>query len=407
MPLFEFIAVDEGGQEVTGSTEAGDERGAVELLRARSLLVVDMEEVARAPAAAGDHGALRPARRRRGRLRERERVLFFREMALMLRSGLTLLQSLEVCARQSPRARLTDSLERMALAIQSGTSLSGAMAEEPRLFSRLQVKLVESAEATGELDPTFEQMAEEIERRAVVRRRVLTGLMYPSVVMLVSLGVAVFLILKVVPRFATFFARRGVPLPPVTKALVGVSGWIQANGPLILVLVALLALTAAVTRRSAPGRHLMDRGGLRLPVIGRLLTVSSMWRLARTLSALLRSGRTILESLRITSGVLGNRAVAASVAQASDRILEGRDLASSLAGGPIPPQVPQIIGVGERSGELTSVLDDLARFYEQELEISLQRLSSLVEPAMILFVGGMVGFVYVAFFQAVFQLVNR
>lgn len=404
MPTFQYTAVDTRGREVEGKLDASDERAAVQDLRDRSLLVMDVGEALRTAEATSENSSFLHSI---GPVRERDRVIFLRQMALMVRSGLTLLQSLRICGRQTQRRSLRLCIDRMVDAIQSGQSFSSAMEDSRAHFPTLAVKLIETAEATGELDPVLERIADDMENRSQVKTRLITGLAYPAIVFIVSIGVAGFLILRVIPKFSNFFAQRNVELPAMTRALLDLSAWIQASWPVLLGMLAASLFGFGLAYATPRGRLLLDSFVLRLPVIGRLLTLASMTRFAQALAAMLGSGVTILESLRITRGLIGNSAIAHSLGQARERILGGSDLSSSLATPSIPLLVRQVIGVGERSGALSGALSDLGKFYQRELEGNLQRMSAIVEPMMILVVGGMVGFVYIAFFQAIFQLVNR
>lgn len=408
MPVFQYMAVTNAGKEVSGTTEAPDEQSAIAALRKQSWMVLDLKPVAAKKKEPKDAQEKRKPmiRQRAGWVRERDRIHFFRQMALMIRSGLTLLQALQVCGRQSSRARLARCIERISASIQSGQSLSAAMAREDKQFQNLTVKLVESSEATGELDPVLEEVADLLERKVRLRANLLTSLLYPAIVFIVSVAVAVFLMVSVIPKFAGFFAQKNVELPATTKALLDISAWFREYGIYVLAVIAMGLIALAITAAFPKGRQWFDHMVLRVPVVGNLLLTAAMSRLSTTLSSLVRSGVTLLESLRITQGVLGNHAVATRVEDTADRILRGENLAAGLSMEPIPPLVSQVIGVGERSGALTKALEDLGKFYERELEASIQRMSAAVEPVMILILGGMVGFVYIAFFQAVFQLVS-
>ncbi|MFH0943744.1 MAG: type II secretion system F family protein [Planctomycetota bacterium] len=404
MPTFQYIAVDSRGREVAGKVEASDERAAISELRDRSLLVMDVGETLAASREKPEAASLL---RGIGPIRERDRIIFLRQMALMVRSGLTLLQALRVCGNQTHRKALRASIERMANAIQSGQCFSSAMEESRAHFPSLAVKLVETAEATGELDPVLERIAADLENRAQVKSKLLTGMAYPAIVFTVSIGVAGFLVLRVIPKFSNFFSQRSIELPAMTRALLDLSAWIQMSWPFLLILLTTSLFTVALAYATPRGRLLLDGLLLKLPVIGRLLTLAAMSRFAQALAAMLGSGVTILESLRITRGLISNNAISRSLGQARERVLEGSDLSRSLASPAIPLLVRQVIGVGERSGALSDALSDLGKFYQRELEGNLQRMSAIVEPMMILIVVSMVGFVYIAFFQAIFQLVNR
>ncbi len=415
MPLFRYEALRSDGGETSGTLEATDSRAAAASLRGESLFVLEVAPATGATAAiASGGGAGRSTTAGTGPrglgavlpIRSRDRVFLFRHLALMLRSGLTVVEALRVCRDQSTKRAMAAALDRVLSAVQSGRSLSEAMEAEPRVFPFFTVKLVESAEVSGELDDILQRAAVFIERRALLKASILTSLTYPAVVVLAALGVATFMIVKVIPKFASFFAQRRLTLPWSTQTLMDISTFVQSHGPGIVIgiLLAVGAFIAAwLTER---GRYAIDRAALRIPVVGGILTMGAMAALGSTLGTLLRSGVTLLESLQVTARLMGNRALRARVEGASEAILGGRDLASSLTDPIIPPTVPQVVAVGERTGALADVLAEIGEFYDGELQAAIRRMSALIEPVLIIVVGGMVGFVYFAFFQAVFQLAS-
>lgn len=427
MLLFHYIALDEGGQELKGSVEASDVRSAAVLLRRQGLFVVALNPPrplqAPSPISKAIEGAastpegdppdegtgdiIGPLRRGLGRLRpirDRDRILFLQQAALMLRSGLTLLQCLEETVKTTSKPRFAAVLARMSQAIQSGKSFSQAMAEGGKAFPPIVIKLVESAEASGEMDVVLDQLAVYLDRKAQVRANLLTSLTYPSVVVLVTIGVVTFLVVKVIPRFARFFAARQATLPWSTQFLLDLAGFVNRYG-LFIVTGLLIILSSGVAAYMSPrGRPIFDRALLMLPVIGKLLKAGAMAHFGRTLSILLRSGVTLLESLQIVQGIIGNRAMAGCIERAAEQILGGRDLAAGLRHPVIPPLVPQVVAVGERTGALVHVLEELGRFYDRRLQSLTKQMSALIEPVLILIIGGIVGFVYFAFFQALFRL---
>lgn len=427
MLLFHYIALDEGGQELKGSVEASDVRSAAVLLRRQGLFVVALNPPrplqAPSPISKAIEGAastpegdppdegtgdiIGPLRRGLGRLRpirDRDRILFLQQAALMLRSGLTLLQCLEETVKTTSKPRFAAVLARMSQAIQSGKSFSQAMAEGGKAFPPIVIKLVESAEASGEMDVVLDQLAVYLDRKAQVRANLLTSLTYPSVVVLVTIGVVTFLVVKVIPRFARFFAARQATLPWSTQFLLDLAGFVNRYG-LFIVAGLLIILSSGVAAYMSPrGRPIFDRALLMLPVIGKLLKAGAMAHFGRTLSILLRSGVTLLESLQIVQGIIGNRAMAGCIERAAEQILGGRDLAAGLRHPVIPPLVPQVVAVGERTGALVHVLEELGQFYDRQLQSLTKQMSALIEPVLILIIGGIVGFVYFAFFQALFRL---
>ncbi|MHC4972574.1 MAG: type II secretion system F family protein [Planctomycetota bacterium] len=395
MPLYRYEALGTNGQRVTGNLEAADERAAAATLKDRSLFITNL-----GPGAAA---AVR-RRRRAGKVGSQDLAFFFRELALMTRAGVTLLQALQVCERQSGNEALAEVATRLSEQIRAGRSLSQAMAGQDRCFGRLTVRLVASAEATGEMDPVLDRIADIIERRANLRRSLFTSLAYPAIVFGVSVAVAVLLVVGVVPKFAAFFATRNIDMPWTTRTLLDASVWVRSYGLYGLALLLVAGGAVAYAYFTAKGRVALDRAALSLPVVGKLLQIASFAQISWTLGALLRSGVSLLESLRITASVVGNRFLGGHLDGVTRDILGGDTLSRGLEHDLVPPVVPNLIAAGERSGAMTDVLKELSDFYQRDLELRIRRMAGLVEPALILIVGGMVGFVYLAFFQALLQL---
>lgn len=410
MPVFQYVALNGEGSEVHGSVEATDQRAAAASLRQRAMYVVRLTAAPAAVAGGGSAtdrfapGGMRRYVARFLPITKQDRVLFLRQLGLMLRTGLTLLQALEVCRDQTLKPHFARTIDNVADSVQEGDPLSEALAKNRRFFPAYLVKLVESAEASGELDVTMERAAEHLERRAELQNRVLTSLFYPCIVVATSIGVAAFLVLKVIPTFAKFFERRGATLPWATQFLVDLSAWLLTYGLYILAALLIAIMAFALTYASPRGRMLLHRIALHVPVVGDVLMAGAMAQLSQTLAMLLTSGVTLLDSLRISGEVIGNRAISTQVSDASDKILRGQNLATALRGSVIAPLVTQVAAVGERTGALSEVLDELSQFYHNQLQAKIRRMSALIEPVMILVIGGMVGFVYFAFFQAVLQL---
>lgn len=412
MPNFRYTALDGQGNEVRGSLDAADPRAAAAALRDRTLFPMQIDALAPGSKTAGLQETVTESSRVRLfawllPITSRDLVLFLRQLGLMLRTGLTLLQGLEVCRDQTNKPRLARVIDRVAVDVQAGVSLSDALAAWPRYFPVFVVKLIESAEASGELDTTLERAAVHLERRAELRARLISSLIYPAVVVLTSIAVAAFLVLKVIPQFAKFFQRRGAQLPWATQMLVDISGWLLRYGPYLLTGLLLLAGVLTVAYLTRRGRLAIHRGLLTIPVIGGLLAAGAMAQFSQTLSVLLSSGLPLLASLKITADVIGNLAISGKVRTAADDILRGQDLSRSLRGPVIPGIVTQVVAVGEQTGALHQVLDELGRYYDELLQAKIRRMSALIEPVMILILGGMVGFVYFAFFQAVVQLASN
>ena len=413
MPQFSFTAVDEQGREQRGRLEASNIRSAAASLRQQALFVVELvglgeKDQPQPTSQSGLHldvgKVYRQLRVELFPIREKDRIFFLQQVALMLRSGLTLLQSLEVCREHATKPSLQDAIHRVGIAIQSGKSFSKALSEEKNMLPPLGIKLIESAEASGEMDTVLNQLASHMEQKQELRNTLLTGLTYPSIVVLVGIGVWIFLVVKVIPIFAKFFAQRAAALPASTQLLIDMSNFVITYGIPIFLILAVGVLSLVIMYTTKKGRPILDRGFLVLPVVGKLLTVGAMTQITRTLSMLLNSGLTLLDALRIVRGVVSNQAISSEMDRAAKEVLGGRDLASSLVCSTIPNLVPRVVTVGERTGSLAHVLGELSEFYQGDLQRRIKRMTALVEPALILVIGIMVGFVYFSFFQAALQI---
>lgn len=413
MPQFSFTAVDERGQEQRGQMEATDRRSAAASLRQQALFVVKLvgrsdDTTAEQTARDGIHldvgNTFRKVRGILLPIRGKDRIFFLQQMALMLRSGLTLLQSLEVCREHTAKPAVADAIQRVAESIQSGKSFSKALTEEPNLLPHLGIKLIESAEASGEMDTVLSQLATHLEQKQELRTTLLTALTYPAIVLLVSSGVVIFLVGFVIPKFAKFFTQRATTLPWATQLLLDISDNFMRYGLPVFFVLAATAFALSVAYTTERGRLSLDRIFLFIPIVGKLLSVGAMAQITRTLSMLLNSGLTLLDSLRIVRSVVGNQAISGQLDRAAKSVLGGRDLAASLVDSTIPSLLPRVVAVGERTGALAHVLEELSEFYRKDLQARIKRMTTLVEPVLILINGVIVGFVYYAFFQAIFQI---
>jgi type IV pilus assembly protein PilC len=401
MPIYQYTALDAQGIELSGSVEADTPRAAAGQLRSKGLYVVELRDGGTADAGAGaDFWA---QIRELVPVRIYDLVFFFQQMGLMLRSGLTLLQALDTAHTITRSRRLAAALGRIGDAVKSGERFSEALARE-RVFPTLAVQLVKSAETSGELDQVLDRIAQDLERRADLRRNLTTSLIYPSIVVITAIGVMVFLLTGIIPKLVTFLQHRGKALPPATQRLMDLSDFLMNWGWLIGFASLAAILVLAVSYQRPRGRLLIDRALLKIPKIGSSLTIASVTQLCWSLAMLLRSGVTVLESLRVTSAVVPNQAIAEALQNAQAGVLAGRDVSSSLASPLIPKLVPQMAAVGERTGSLDAVMQELGDYYQRELALRIKQMTALIEPTLIFLVGGMVGYVYYAFFQAVYSL---
>lgn len=404
MPRLRYDARTATGLREAGVRDASSETALLRELRGRGLVVLRIDDADRARADADNSGdaprfSLPP--------RSLDVELALQQLALLLRSGLPLLSALRTCADQSARPALRRVLRRVAERIQEGSSLHEAFGEHP-CFPRLVTALTEVGEQTGTLDAVLERAAQTLERRRLLATSVKTALTYPAIVVVLAIGVVAYMTLALIPKLEIFLTAFGRRLPPLTQALLDVSRIVRENLVPGAVLLVLLIAGWIALRAWPPGRRATDRLALRVPVLGRVLRLAATAQFARTLGTLVRSGVRLTEALRVASRMATNSHVAAVLGAARERVLAGSSLAAPLRADPtFPPLLGQMVAVGESAGTLDSVLEDVARFHETQLDVLIRRLSALLEPVVIVVVGGIVAFVYLACFMAIYAIAGN
>lgn len=403
MPIFSYLAVNDQGAEQRGTVEAGDAREAAQILRTQSLYLLEISDGGTSGRRRG--GSVSISRIGRG-LRSwkayllpvtmMHRVFLFRQLSLMLHSGYTVVQALDVCADIVERAALGRSIKRMTEEIRRGAPFSAALRGERRYFSPFVAELVASGEASGELETVLERIANNLERSIETKRQLITALIYPSFILLVSMGVAVYMFVDFIPKVSTLFDQRRAALPWYTQLFIDISNWIIDYGPYLVggTITSIVLVLALYTIR--PGKAVIDRILLSFPLVGKSIVTASMAQFGATMETLLRSGLTVLESLRILVRVTPNSTLGRSYDEAADRILRGRNLAAGLDQKHIPFLVQHMATIGERSGELEKVMGDMGNYYSRALDARVKMIVAIVPPIGILIVAGIVAFIYIS-----------
>jgi len=404
MPQFEYEARDSQGKKTRGTVSAADERAVAIVLRRQALFLVRIIKSGAAPTNSTDifNGLFT----KRPKVSSQNLIFFYKQMDFMLRSGLTVLQGLQL-SKSLVGGAFQDVVARMETDIQGGQRLSQAMAQHPTIFPQLSVNLVVAGESTGTLNVVFERLATFLERRLALRKQIISALTYPAIVMVATVVVVAFLLIKIIPTFARYITGKGNALPASTQMMIDISAFVTEYGIYVLAAIAIMLLSIISYYKTTGGRKTIDGLMLRLPVLGNLMTVSAMTQMNWALAMLINSGLTVVDALKITSGMIGNRVVAEKVNAAPALVLAGRDLAGSLRHPVIPNLVIQMIVVGEKTGSLGHVLQELGRYYEEALQHGIKRMTTLLEPMLLAVIASSVGFVYFSFFQAMFQLSKR
>jgi type IV pilus assembly protein PilC len=402
MPAFTFTARDAAGRTQNGELTAETSGALVNELRGRGWIVLDVQ-TASAPPGAGFLSKLSP-----GYWLPPAKVdveIGFQQLSSMLRSGLTLLSAIKTTAEQARRASMTRIWERVYERIEEGSSFANALAEHPKCFPDFVVQLVHVGEESGTLELVLTRAATQLERARNLKVQVFNAMMYPAIVLLLALGVTSFMLISLIPKLQKFLAMRHKTLPAMTQALLTMSDAAQVSLPYVAVLAPFAILAGIAFYRWPTGRMACDRFALRIPIVGKILRVAATASFARTLGLLLQSGVSLLSALTTVERLMSNRLIAAHIEDVRETVMQGGTLAAPLLQRRIfMAMVPRMVAVGETTGSLDPVLDEVANFHEKELAATIRRLSVLIEPAIIVLVGGIVGFVYIAFFVALYSL---
>ncbi|HRT21750.1 MAG TPA: type II secretion system F family protein [Candidatus Hydrogenedentes bacterium] len=405
MPTFTYTARTRDGKRQKGTMTAESRQALTQMLAAKGLIV---ENAAEAGKTVKPSVASANARRK---VKSTDLLVFTRQLATIVSSGLPLLQGLDILAEQSEDPNFSAVILACAQDVENGESFSNAIGKFPRAFPDLYVSMVRAGEAGGDLDGVLLQLADYMEASEELRRRIKSAMTYPVVAFSMILLIAIGLIVWVVPQFATIFASFGtpdkpVPLPAPTLILIKISdtlgSWVG-----LAVLGAVIAVVFAVRAygRTPSGRYNLDVLKLRLPIFGILLRKVAISRFTRTLSTLTRSGVAILHALEIAERTAGNEVFARVVKNAGDSVRNGETLAEPLARSEqFPPMVTRMIGVGEKTGALEGMLLKIAEFYDSEVKAMVDSMTSLIEPILIMFMGIVVGGIVVALFMPILML---
>ena len=406
MPTFTYRGVNAAGGQIRAEISAADERTAARQLRSQGIIVQTLA-VKRAPAVGFSLAQLPLLSSFLGGVRSKDVAVFSRQFATMIAAGLPLVQCLQTLGLQVERKPFQEIIGKVAADVESGSTLSEAMGRFPNVFNELYVNLVHVGETGGVLDSMLARLSTYLEKAQALRHRVQMAVIYPALVILVAILVVTFLMIFVIPIFAAFFTKAGVPLPLPTRIVVGMSNAIANYWYLILAAIVGIILGFRAWYRTESGRLAVDSALLRAPIFGPLMRKIAVARFTRTLSALLGGGVPIIDALRITAKTAGNRVVENAVMEARERVMAGQTLGERLRDSKVfPPMVVQMVVVGEQTGALDNMLGKVADYYEDEVDVAVAGLTSLLEPILIVFLGVVVGGIVIAIYLPIFQVVT-
>lgn len=341
------------------------------------------------------------------RVNQKDVAVFSRQFATMINSGLSLIRALHILAEQTENKVLAEVSREVRQDVEKGASLSQALARHPKVFNRLFVAMVRAGETGGVLDSVLLQLADIIEKQVELKRKIKSAMTYPVAVLFLVLLIVTAMLIFVVPTFETLYTDLGGTLPLPTRILLGVSAFVVKWAPLIIVAEVLMVIAFRKWITSERGRAAWDAFKLKVPIFGKLVHKTVLTRFSRTFAVLLRSGVPILEALEITSETVNNSVAATAIRETQSAVKRGESVASELNQHAIfPPMVVQMLAVGEETGQVDTMLEKVADFYDQEIEATVDALTSLLEPLLIVVMGGAVGGMVVALYMPMFQIIN-
>ena len=401
MTSYAYTAINAQGMELSGEIQATDVQSAREQLHSKGLLPQELRNAGEA-AKGGETSS------RRKKVKPKALQIFARQFATMIESGLSIVQALVVLEQQTDDKVLVAMITDIRGEVESGLLLSQAMAKHPQVFGRLYVAMVEAGEAAGILDQVLDRVAVQIEKETKIKRRVKGAMIYPLVVLSFATFVLIGMLLFLVPIFVKVFADVGGELPALTKVVLAASNGLKAYWFILFPATGLSIWGLRRWKRSESGRRVWDRFRLRVPMgIGDVVLKVTIARFSRTLSTLVAAGVDIITALEITQQTAGNSVIEEALADVRTKVQEGARFAEPLTENSVfPPMVSQMVKVGEETGELEKMLEKIADFYEDEVDASIQSLTSIVEPIMMLGVGLIVGVVVISMYLPMFKLLT-
>ncbi len=345
---------------------------------------------------------------KREKVKLKELAVYSRQLSVLIDAELPLIQSLTILAEQTKNKYFRRVITNIREDVEAGSTLNQAKRKFPKAFDDLYCNLIASGEQSGSLDIMLRRLAEYIEKIVRLRAKVKQAMIYPSAIVTFAILVAIFLLWKVIPIFASIFTELGAELPFLTAFVIGLSRFISKY--ILLIFLALIALVVGFRyfRKTERGRWIVDRFILRIPMIGELMRKVSVSRVTRTLSTLVAGGVPMLESLRITSTTAGNVLLESSVMEARKMVAEGKTLTEAFREtGQFPFMLTQMVSVGEATGTLDEMLTKLADFYDEEVDAAVSSLLSVLEPVLLIFVGALVGSLVISMYLPIFSLMQQ
>jgi type IV pilus assembly protein PilC len=395
---FNYIAVTKSGFRVNGSVESTSENEVLRMIKSNGYLPVSIERDIESEAKFEILSK---------KVKKKDLAVFCRQFYTMLDAGINIVNSLDILSAQTENKTLKKAISDVAENVQKGVTLSEAMKMHPKVFPTILINMVEAGEVSGNLDTILERMAVHFEKENKTENKVRSSMVYPIVLMIVSVVVVIFMLIFILPTFVGMFEGSDTPLPLPTQILIGLSDFLQSYWYIFIGIVALLVFGITSYINSENGRRLYDGIKLKLPIIKGTTVKIVTSRFTRTLSTLMSSGIPLLRSMEVVSRVVNNKVVEDKLISGIEDIRRGVPLSRMIKDIEIfPPMVDSMVKIGEESGALDDILLKTADFYDEEVDTALTRLTSMLEPLMIVFMALIIGFIVIAMYLPMFEVIN-
>jgi len=395
MPQFTYTARSTSGDLRSATVDAPSRDEVIKQLKQQRLSVVKIDE------------GTANKKKRMGRIKMRDIVIFTRQFSTMINSGLPLVQALDILAQQSENPALKDVTRQVVFDVESGNTVADALRKHPKAFTELYVNMVAAGEAGGILDTILMRLAVFMEKNDALVRKVKGAMIYPAVIMSVAAIAITVLLIFVIPTFQTMFSSANIALPLPTRIVIGLSHALRTYWYVVAAGIGLAVFSIKRFYATPDGKLTIDRLLLKAPVLGDVIRKSAVSRFTRTLGTLISSGVSILDGLEITAKTSGNRVIQDAIMESRASIAGGETIAAPLKKSEVfPPMVISMIAVGEQTGGLDEMLTKIADFYDEEVDAAVSGLLALMEPVMIVFLGVVVGGMVVAMYLPIFDMVN-
>lgn len=422
MPNFYYIALDAKGEQADGTMTAATEAEAIQKLRAQGLYPTQINEEGKAGTVAAKRSTKKAKPKGKpikisfggGSVKPKKLMVFTRQLATLIESGLPLLRSLTVLSKGEPDLVLKNTITSLADSVQGGSTFSESLAQHPRLFNKLFVNMVKAGELGGVLEVVLNRLAEYQEKAQKLKNKIISAMVYPLIVLIIACGLVIFLMIFIVPKFQEMFTEVGSSLPLISQIVFGFSEFCLSRTILgipnvlwIFVAVGLFIAAFNAVGRTKTGREYIDKFSLKAPILGDIQRKAAVARFARTLGTLVTSGVPILQALNITRETAGNVIISEAIGKVHEAVKEGESIVTPLqSSGVFPHMVVSMVDVGEETGQLPEMLLKVADVYDDEVDNAVTALTSILEPVMIVVLAAIVGAVVFALFLPLIKMIS-